>query len=433
MPTIAGVDVNKLQRNLNKFLKLKIDKNQDLKMLQIMVGRRGELLYNNVYGEAKEDTIYKIYSMTKCVVSIGLCQLYEKGLFSLNDPLSKFIPAFKDMKVIMPNPDNTIKKYKTEDAKTEITCKDILCHTAGFSYGFNFPDETDQTTSILEGLYASNKLLQGNGATGLFGRSCTLEEFTNELGKMPLLFHPGTKWHYSWASQVVGRLIEVLSNMELSEYLDQYIFTPLKMFDTGFTVPKEKQHRLAKNYAFIAPGKFIDVSDDSGKANDPDNILSTFKSGGEGLTSTCSDYYRFATCLLNGGILEGTRILSPRTLQWMTSNHLPNQQSTVDMVYDSERYKNIASSEVSLTRSGFGLGFAISMESGLDGDMGVSPGSYCWAGAAKTIFWVDPVEEFVVVGMTQALGAPHYRPNLGNIVYGAITEMNTTFMRRAKF
>ena len=108
MTTIAGVDVNKLQRNLNKFLKLKIDKNQDLKMLQIMVGRRGELLYNNVHGEAKNDTIYKIYSMTKCVVSVGLCQLYEKGLFSLNDPLSKFIPAFKDMKVIMPNPDNTI-------------------------------------------------------------------------------------------------------------------------------------------------------------------------------------------------------------------------------------------------------------------------------------------------------------------------------------
>ena len=371
--------------------------------------------------------------MTKCIVSAALCQLYERGLFSLNDPLSKFLPSFKSMKVIVKNPANTINNYKTESAKNEITCRDILCHTAGFSYAFGFPEEKDLSTKILDHLYKTNDVLRGQGTSDLFGRSCTLQRFTEELAKLPLLFHPGTRWHYSFATQVVGRLIEVLSGMNLGDYLHTHIFKPLKMVDTGFVVPIEKQYRLAKNYAMVSPGKFVDVSEQSNGANDPNSVYSTFQSGGEGLTSTCRDYYRFATCLSQGGILEGERILSPRTVQWMTSNHLPDQFSTVDFAYESTRYKSIASSEVALTRSGFGLGFAVSLVGGLGGDMGISPGSFAWAGAAKTIFWVDPVEEIVVVSMTQALGAPHYRANLGNIIYGAISATNITSMHRAKY
>ena len=434
MTTIAGMDVEKLTRNLDAFLRSEVEEKGSYKMLHVMVGRKGKLLYNNFCGDGvQEDTIYKIYSMTKCIVSAALCQLYERGMFSLNDPLSKFLPSFKSMKVIVKDPTNTINSYKTESAKNEITCRDILCHTAGFSYAFGFPDEKDLSTNILDHLYKDNDVLRGQGALDLFGRSCTLENFTDELAKLPLLFHPGTRWHYSFATQVVGRLIEVLSGMQLGDYLYTHIFKPLKMVDTGFVVPIEKQHRLAKNYAMISPGKLVDVSKQSNGANDPKSVYSIFQSGGEGLTSTCRDYYRFATCLSQGGILDGARILSPRTVQWMTSNHLPNQSSTVDFAYETTRYKSIASSEVALTKSGFGLGFAISLKGGLGGDMGVSPGSFAWAGAGKTIFWVDPVEEIVAVSMTQALGAPHCRSNLGNIIYGAISATNITSIHRAKY
>ena len=159
----AGMDLEKLTRNLDTYTRTEVEEKGSYKMLQIMVGRKGKLLYSKFCGDGiQEDTIYKIYSMTKCIVSAALCQLYERGLFSLNDPLSKFLPSFKSMKVIVKNPANTINNYKTESAKNEITCRDILCHTAGFSYAFGFPDEKDSSTKILDHLYKTNDIPSGS-------------------------------------------------------------------------------------------------------------------------------------------------------------------------------------------------------------------------------------------------------------------------------
>ena len=368
----------------------------------VLVARRGEVVFRDAYGMADiaegrkiaDDTIFRIFSMTKPIASIALMQLVEQGKVILQNPVHRYIPSFRDAQVYVSG-DPT--DYKTEPASRPVTIHDILTHMSGLSMAL----QIDPVAKI----YAENGL--GFGFRGL-----TLEEYCDLLGSLPLLFHPGTRWYYSAATDVVGRVVEVVSGMTLDRYLAENIFEPLGMVDTAFWVPEDKQDRFAELYA---------------RRN---GELATFRLGGEnpylsrpkllsgagGLVGTIDDYHRFATCLVRGGELNGARIIGRKTLEYMTLNHLPGG-------VDLQTMGGSSATETAMPGVGFGLGFGVVIDPPANRSL-ASRGEYLWGGAASTAFWVDPVEEITVVFMTQLFPSATYpiRPQLRWVVNQALVD-----------
>lgn len=366
----------------------------------VMVARKGRLVYSNAFGNQdpkaatpmKADSIFRIYSMTKPLVSVAAMLLVEDGVVQLTDPVSKFLPAFKDVKV---------STGSTEVAAERApTVQDLLRHTSGLAYG-----EITKNNAVKDALAKAS--LAKPGVIDFDSRDMTGPEQVERLGKIPLVNQPATLWEYSLASDVLGRVVEAASGKRLGDFLAERVFKPLKMNDTAFFVPEAKKSRIVeafdKDPASGNANKLIDVTKQPG--ND---------SGGAGAVSTAADYLRFSQMLLNGGVLDGQRILSRNTVRLMTSDHLAtvvsNPQAPGQLLLGVGGYT-------------FGLGFAVRMQDGIAGVPG-SAGDYTWAGYAGTYFWVDPKEQIVAVMMTQAPSPTraYYRKLIRQLVYQAIMD-----------
>jgi len=363
----------------------------------VIVARKGRIAYAEAVGFRDKaagsrmtmDSIFRIASMTKPMVSVATMMLYEDGRLFVSDPISKYIPALGKMQVGVERIDPMTGKsvLALVPADREMTIQDLLRHTSGLTYG-------NRGTTLIHQAYPTS--------SSAASREITSEEFIARLGKAPLLFQPGTKWEYSFSSDVLGRVVEVVSGKSLGVFLAERIFQPLAMSDTAFWVPAAKRERLAQPLA---------TDPDTGKpVSVPDvTVAPKFECGGGCAVATASDYVRFAQMMLNRGSLDGTRLLGRKTVEYMTSDHLGTITGAGDYL-PGPGY-------------GFGLGFAVRRETGLANLTGTS-GDYNWGGAYGTAFWVDPKEQLVVVSMTQAPGAirVHYRQLLKSFVLQAITD-----------
>ncbi|MGB0995362.1 MAG: serine hydrolase domain-containing protein [Acidimicrobiales bacterium] len=370
---------------------------------QVQVAHRGEVALRHTVGRADvasdrplgDDAIYRIYSMTKPITSIALMQLYEQGRVLLEDPVSAYIPEFAEMQVFT---GGTPTAPKVRPAQTAMTVKDVLTHASGLTYGFFFQNNLDA-------------MYRADGLGDFQLPDYTLEEGMRRLATKPLAFDPGTAWNYSMSTDVCGRLVEVISGMGLDEYFAEHITGPLGMADTAFHVPAAKKHRFTSNYALTPdePLLIVDSFDASPYLSPP-----VFLSGGGGLVGTVDDYQRFVDMLLNGGELDGRRIIGRKTLEYMTINHLP-EGKTLNELGQS------LFSEAVMEGMGFGLGFSTLVDPARNGAVS-SSGEFAWGGAASTAFWVDPAEEITCVFMTQLMPSSSYplRRELKATVYQAL-------------
>jgi CubicO group peptidase (beta-lactamase class C family) len=366
-----------------------------------MLVRHGKVVNYEVHGKKgfdgppmTKDTVFRIYSQSKPVTGVAMMILFEEGKWKLDDPVSKYVPEFASLRVFKGvNPDGS---FDTVPADRPPTMREIMSHSAGFAYGLNPDNPIDQAYLDTEVLGSKSR-----------------QEFVQKVAALPLVAQPGTRWKYSVAVDIQGLIIEKLTGMSLGDFMEKRIFEPLKMTDTGFWLPAEKKDRLASLYAW------------SGKANklvpaDGFMVLDITKpppvpSGGGGLVSTNADYARFAQMLLNGGELEGKRILKPETVKLMRTNVLS------DTIMNSTTPPfNTA------TGQGFGLDFAIVMDSAKAGPYG--QGSCSWGGAAGTWFWIDPTNDLFFLGMIHILnkgGDPaikHIDDDSADLVYGALVD-----------
>jgi CubicO group peptidase (beta-lactamase class C family) len=366
-----------------------------------LVARRGEVCYLQAEGmrdrerelPITEDTIFRIYSMTKPITSVALMMLYERGLFSLTDPVHRFIPQWRELGVYR---GGSWPMFQTEPCQSPMTIRDLLMHTSGLTYGFMHASNVDHA-------YRKRQIQ-------IPRPGYTLQQMIDDLAELPLEFQPGSAWNYSVATDVVGYLVEVISGMSLAEYFDTQIFQPLGMTDTAFSIDPAREERFASCYE-RKMDKSLVLQDD---ARDSDYRDRSFYSGGGGLVSTIGDYYRFCQMLRNGGELNGTRLLGPRTLQLMTQNHLPGG-------VDLSQFARGSFSETSYEGIGFGLGFGVRVDGVRNASLG-APGEFHWGGMASTLFWVDPAEDLVVLFMTQMMpsGTFNFRGQLHSIIYSAI-------------
>lgn len=398
-PHSAGFSVERLERITDHLTANYIEPGK-ISGCQIAVARHGHTAYFRNLGQmdrergkpVADDTIFRIYSMTKPITSIALMQLYERGLFQLNDPVQRVIPGWRDQQVYVGGEGENVE-LKSPDSP--MTFRHLLSHTAGLSYG--------ATDHPVDKLYRAHRVRRDQGET--------LSSFVDKLANVPLHFQPGERWLYSYATDVCGHLVEALSGQQLDEYFAEHIFTPLGMQDTGFHVPEGKQSRFAANYE-RSPDKSLKLLDDPERS--PYLGEPSFFSGGGGLVGTTADYLRFCEMLRCGGKAGDARIIGSRTLDLMTRNHLSGGDLSTMAVG--------AFSETAYDGVGFGLGFAMTLDEVATGAMGC--GDYYWGGAASTIFWVDPKEDLVVVFMTQLMPSAtfNFRGQLKNIIYSAIED-----------
>jgi CubicO group peptidase (beta-lactamase class C family) len=331
-------------------------------------------------GPVSQDTIFRIYSMTKPIASIALMRLHEQGLFMLEDPVSRYLPEWKDARVYVtgehPN-------FVTRPADRAMTIRDLLTHQAGLTYGFMVRTSVDAAYRKTAGPEAGLK---------------DLEEMSRVLSALPLEFSPGRHWAYSHATDLVGYLAQVISGQRLDLHLKEHIFDPLGMVDTAFAVPRDSVGRFAANYQSVDGTAGLTLMDDPTTSAYAGHV--TMHSGGGGLVSTIHDYSRFARMLLNGGSLDGKRIIGRKTLALMASNHLEGGRDMEEAAYGP----NIG---VVRTGMGFGLGFGVVLDPA-KAQLAASRGEFYWSGAASTHFWVDPSEDLTAVFMTQlfSLGRP---------------------------
>jgi len=375
---------------------------------QVTVARHGHLAYARNFGlmdrergkPVADDTIWRIYSMTKPIVSVALMTLFEQGYFQLNDPVSRFVPAWRNQRVWISGEGEAME---TERPARPVTFRDVLSHQAGLTYGGGLP-----------GVGVQHPVDHVYKALGITTRGGTDDAaaFLEKLGRVPLLYQPGARWMYSIATDVCGALVEVISGKPLAQYLVETIFEPLGMTDTAFHVAPEKAARLAANYQ-RQPDKSLKLIDDPAKS--PFLTEPVFKSGGGGLVGTSADYLRFCEMLRRGGELDGRRILGPRTLELMRLNLLPDGQDLASSAIG-------AFSETAYEGVGFGLGFAMTLDQTRTGTLGL--GDYYWGGAASTIFWVDPKEDLCVIFMTQLMPSWvfDFRGQLKSIIYSSIVD-----------
>ena len=377
----------------------------------VQVWRRGGLALNSVLGLADrerqvplaEDSIFRIYSMTKPITSVAVMMLVEECKIALDDPVSKYIPAWEKLGV---HAGGFMESFQTRPLARPMLVVDLLRHTSGLTYGFQ------QNTNVDA---AYRKLKIGELAT-----EGTLEEMIEKLATLPLEFSPGEAWNYSVSTDVLGYIVGKVSGTSFEVFLKERIFDPLGMVDTAFYVPQEKVSRFCACYAIGALGSKITSAQAPTLQDDPriSPYLNppTFVSGGGGLVSTATDYMRFARMLLQGGELDGVRLLGPRTLALMTANHLPGG-------VDLPRLSRSMFSEAIYEGVGFGLGFATTVTPAATLIPG-SAGDFFWGGAASTFFWVDPREDLIVLFLTQLLpsSAHPVRRQLRTMVYSAITD-----------
>jgi CubicO group peptidase (beta-lactamase class C family) len=377
---------------------------------QVEVRRHGHQAYARSFGLRdrergtawSDDTIVRIYSMTKPIVSVALMTLMEHGRFELDDPVHRYIPEWKNHRVWVSGEGEDMV---TEAPARPVSFRDVLSHTAGLTYG--------SMLAQLSGLPIEHPVDKAYDAIGVRrGDGETVDQFLEKLGRVPLRYQPGERWQYSLATDVCGALVERVSGMPLEDYLKQAIFEPLGMVDTAFHVPADKADRFAANYMRMAD-KSLRLSDDPAKSpylKDP-----VFKSGGGGLAGTMADYVRFAEMLRAGGSLDGVRVIGARTLDLMVHNHLKDNQDLTQMAIGGF-------SETDNAGIGFGLGFAMTIDQTATG--GLSSGDFYWGGAASTIFWADQEEDLSVVFMTQLMPSAtfNFRGQLKSLVYSAIED-----------
>ena len=398
-PASVGLD-GKVMGNIRDYLKEQYVEPGKYVGTLTLVARKGEIAYLDALGfmdrenkkAMQEDAIFSIYSMSKPITSIALMQLYEKSLFRLDDPIHWHIPSWRNLRVyesgLYPN-------FLTSRPNRHMTIRDQLSHMSGLTYDFMLRTNVDAA-------YRKTKLQ----ATG------DLQAMIDTLAQLPLEFSPGDQWNYSVSTDVCGYLVEHFSGMKLDKYFQKHIFDPLGMEDTGFSCAKEKVDRLASLYE--QHPKKGPVLVDPGGAKTARVKKRKMLSGGGGLLSTMSDYYRFCSMLLNQGEFDGTRIIGRKTLAMMASNHLPDNKDLTEM-------SQSAFSETTYQGVGFGLGFSVILDPVKTQSL-TDVGEYGWGGAASTVFWVNPKEEMVVIFLTQLLPSSTYqvRRELRSLVYSSL-------------
>jgi CubicO group peptidase (beta-lactamase class C family) len=393
-PADVGFSAEGLDR-LTQWLKAEVGKGT-IPGAVLLIARNGKVAYYEAIGQIdpetkapmRKDAIFRIYSMTKPITSVAVMMLAEQGKIILDDPIAKYIPSFKDMKVgVEVKGEDGKPKLELVPAKKAITIQDLLRHSSGITYGF-FGD------MLVKKAYVDADVLGGT-----FNNA----EFAERIAKLPLAFQPGTTWDYSHSTDILGRLVEVVSGKSLYQFTKENIFDPLGMPDTSFSVTDTSKHpRIAepfKDDRTIGPGVTF---------SDP-RLADKWESGGGGLVSTVTDYARFATMLLNGGTLDGKRYLGPKTIAFMTSDHNGSVVTPGPYYLPGPGY-------------GFGLGFAVRKEAGVASTPS-SVGEYNWGGAAGTFYWADPKENlFVVYAMQSPRNRVQFRPVLRDLVYAAIEK-----------
>jgi CubicO group peptidase (beta-lactamase class C family) len=396
-PEEVGISSRRL-RALSRKAQSYIDE-QRLAGAITMVARRGKVVHLETFGNQDDEagipmsphTIFRIYSMTKPIVSIALMMLYEEGHFHLNDPVSKHVPEFRGLKVFA---GGTAESYETRDPAREMTVRDVLTHMSGISsppFGPAMP-----MTEV-------GKLYREAGVPGI-GTKGTLHDTIVKLGSLPLQVDPGVEWIYGCSTDVVAYLCEVFSGQPLDKLLEERIFGPLGMSDTSFYLPPAKMDRFAACYQPSPDGGY--VLSDAPATSEFANTDNTYFSGVGGLLSTAPDYMRFAKMLANRGELDGVGIIGPRTLQLVGMNHLPGGVDRADIS------QSFVPGIPQLRGTGFGLGFAVLRDPAEAQILG-TPGEIYWSGAASTHFFVSPADELAVVFMTQlrGFGPPSSLPN----------------------
>ncbi len=379
-PEKVGFSAGRLER-INTVMQRYVDQKK-LAGMVTLVARRGSVVHLEKFGvqdfesgkPMELDTIFRFYSMSKPITSAALMMLYEQGRFQLDDPVTRFLPEFKETKV-------WAGEGELADPEREITIRDLLAHTAGLSYG-----GYEDTRVPVDKLY---------DAAGIFDADITTKEMVRRVARLPLAYQPGQVWHYSVATDVIGYLVQVIAGMPFDAFLQERILGPLGMVDTAFYVPAEKLDRLAEVYCPSADGLKPTDTAIAGDFTRPPSLLL----GGSGLVSTASDYVRFCQMTLNGGELgdsfpykgkrSGVRLLGRKTVELMTANHLPAALLPIGMPPDDAMHGY-----------GFGLGFSVLMDVAQSGILG-SEGAYRWGGWASTTFFIDPKEELIAMMLPQ--------------------------------
>lgn len=385
-PEEVGLSAARLTR-LGDVLRGEIDRGR-VPGTVALVARRGKVAHFEALGvrdpasgaPMHKDSIFRIYSMTKPIVSVAAMMLWEEGQFLLGDPLAKYLPEFADRKVAVERDG----KLDLVPAERDITIQDLLRHTSGLTYEF-------RGNAPVQKMYMDAKV---------FRRNQTNADQAATLARLPLMHQPGARWEYSRSTDVLGRLVEVLSGASLGEFVAERILKPLGMSDTDFHVPAAKHQRLAEAFA-------KDPESGAGVQLIEVREKPTFESGGGGLVSTAMDYARFLQLLLNGGTLDGVRLLGRKTIEYMTADHLGGIPGAPDLL---------------IPGYGFGLGFAVRLQPGIAQVPG-SVGQYYWGGLAGTTFWVDPAESLFALLLIQGPGQrEYYRVLFRDLVYAAIAD-----------
>lgn len=388
---VQGLSIDRLKR-IDEVMNRYIDAKKLVGTLSL-VSRNGEIVHLSANGQRdrenalpmNNDTIFRIYSMTKPITAVAAMTLWEQGKFHMNDPITKYLPELANLKVYVSGKGETMV---LEDATSPIRVIDLFMHTAGFSYGF--------TGSEVDNLYRNSPIGLGKAE-----RSTVLQE----LAKLPLNHQPGTQWHYGVNTDVIGFMVERITGKKLGEYMQEVIFEPLSMVDTGFFVAPENVARFAQVYGPNEKGQTVL------NENEPlGDFLSdpAIHNGGGGLTSTIHDYHKFAQMLLNNGEYNGERILGRKTVEYLTSNHLP--PALVPFQDD-------------VPGEGYGLAMSVTVDHNQNLFMG-STGDYGWGGAASTYFRIDPKENMVIMAFAQFLpmGFHPYHDDFRNVVYQALVD-----------
>jgi CubicO group peptidase (beta-lactamase class C family) len=390
--------------NIQAFVKSYVDEGK-LPGYLCLVSRYGEEAHFVSYGKRdverstpiSRDTVFRIYSMSKPITSVALMMLYEKGAFQLDDPVAKYIPQWRNLKVFAGGDE---KSYQVSAPARPMNVKDLLTHCSGLTYGF-------LGTHPVDAMYRAAKI--GGGTPG-----ATLAGMIDDLARIPLQFSPGTQWNYSVSTDVLGYLVQVLADQDFDQFVAEKITRPLGMDDTAFYVAPKNHDRFAACYDRVVATNTLKLQDDPKKS--PYLSRPTFLSGGGGMVSTIDDYHTFTRMLLGKGSANDVRILGRKTVEYMTLNHLPGNKDLAAMgqpIFSETPYDGI----------GFGLGFSVILDPATANVLD-SPGEYAWGGAASTYFWIDPVEELIVIFMTQLLPSSSYpiRRQLKALVYQALVD-----------